>query len=198
MLTSEEPGSKTPELGFSEVSTSTPGDQVGHNQQPSRCCRASVWENEDAASFFLRIGSWVCLWGSCFWWSWFLLPACPSQSGKQIMISPSTWSFLVFHGNFEVHLPKKHPWKPKGIMKCIKKTQKDHAMRALISIQERQTLLTLKPFLWDHVQCTQNPKDHAMRTLNSVQECQTQSTQACFVESHEVETKPKRIMQCKP
>jgi hypothetical protein len=61
MLTSEEPGSKTPELGFSEVSTSTPGDQVGHNQQPSRCCRASVWENEDAASFFLRIGSWVCL-----------------------------------------------------------------------------------------------------------------------------------------
>lgn len=71
-------------------------------------------------------------------------------------------------------------------------------MRTLISIQERQTLITLKPFLWDHVQCTQNPKDHAMRTLNSVQECQTQSTQACFVEFHEVETKPKRIMQCKP
>ncbi len=37
-----------------------------------------------------------------------------------------------------------------------------------------------------------------MQTLNSVQERQTQYTQACLVEFHEVQTKPKRIMQCKP
>lgn len=35
----------------------------------------------------------------------------------------------------------KHQGKPKGVMKCQKKTQKDHAMRTLISIQERQTLI---------------------------------------------------------
>jgi hypothetical protein len=66
MLTSEEPGSKTPELGSRRFQLPNPEIKSDIINNPAGAAELSVLENEDAASFFLRIGSWVCLRGSCF------------------------------------------------------------------------------------------------------------------------------------
>ncbi len=58
LLTSQEPGSNTPELGsrrFQLPHLEIKSDIINN---PAGAAELSVWENEDAASFFLRIGSW--------------------------------------------------------------------------------------------------------------------------------------------